>query len=55
MGIFNPIDTAAAEHHLVLCQSSCLIREQVLDLTQVLSDIEGPALDPGVQLHVVQG
>lgn len=55
MRIFNPIDTAAAEYHLVLCQSSSLIREQVLDLTQLLSDVEGPALDPGVQLLVVQG
>lgn len=55
MRIFHPIYTAAAEHHLVLCQSSRLIREQILDLTQVLSDVEGPALDPGVQLLVIQG
>lgn len=55
MRVFHPEDTAAAEHHLVLCQSSRLIGEQVLDLTQVLSDVEGPALDPGVQLLVVQG
>lgn len=54
MRIFYPIDTAAAKNHLVLCQSSCLIREQVLDLTQVLCDVEGPTLDPGVQLLVVQ-
>lgn len=55
MRIFNPIDTAATEHHLVLCQSSCLVREQVLDPTQVLCDVESPALDAGIQLLVVQG
>lgn len=55
MRIFNSIDTAAAKHHLVLCQSSRLIREQILDLTQVLGDVEGPALDPAVQLLIVQG
>lgn len=54
MRIFNPIDAAAAEHHLVFCQRSRLIREQVLDLTQVLRDVKGPALDPRVQLLVVK-
>ncbi len=52
--IFDPVDTAAPEHHLVLGQSSRLIREQVLDLPQILGDVEGPTLDPGVQLLVVQ-
>lgn len=55
MRIFNPIDAATAEHHLVLGQSSSLIGEQVLDLPQILRDVEGPALDSGVQLLVVQG
>lgn len=55
MRVLHPKDTAAAEHHLILRQSSCLVGEQVLDLTQVLSDVEGPALDPGVQLLVVKG
>lgn len=55
MRIFNTVDTAAAENHVVFCQSARLIREKVLDLTQVLCNVESPALDPGVQLLVVQG
>lgn len=54
VGVLHPKDAAAAEHHLVLRQGSGLVGEQVLDLAQVLSDVEGPALDPGVQLFVVQ-
>lgn len=54
MWILDPEDAAAAEHHLVLRQSSCLIREQVLDLPQVLGDVQGPALNPGVPPLVVQ-
>lgn len=52
--ILHAEDAAAAEHHLVLRQGSRLVGEQVLDLAQVLGDVEGPALDPGVQLLVVQ-
>lgn len=54
MRIFNPINTAATKHHLILGQRPRLVREQVLDLTQVLCDVESPALDPAVQLVVVQ-
>lgn len=52
--VLNPINTAAAEHHLVLRQSSRLISEEVLDLAQVLRDVQGPTLNPGIQLLVVQ-
>lgn len=55
MGILHPKDATAAEHHPVFCESSCLVREQVLNLSQVLSDIEGPTLDPGIQLLIVKG
>lgn len=55
MRIFNSKDTAAAKHHLIFCQRSCFIREQVLNLTEVLGNVESTALDPRVQLFVVQG
>ena len=44
---------AAAEHHLVLCQSPGLVGEDVLDLAQVLSDVEGPGQERSVGWLVV--
>lgn len=47
-------DGAAPEHHLVLSQRPRLVREEVLDLAQVLRDVEGPALNGRIGLFVVQ-
>lgn len=38
-------DGAAPEYHLVLGQRPRLVREDVLDLAQVLCDVEGTTLD----------
>lgn len=54
MRIINAKDAAAAEHHFVLRQCPSLIWKQVLDLTKILSDVKSTALNPGVQLLVVQ-
>ena len=44
---------AAAEHHLILGQSPSLIREDILDLAQVFSDVESTALKGPVTSLVV--
>lgn len=54
MGVLGAHDGASAKHHLVLCQSPGLVREDVLDLPQVLRDVQGLALDAAVGLLVVQ-
>lgn len=45
---------AAAEHHFVLSQGPCLVREDVLDLAQVLCDVEGATLHPSVRVLIIQ-
>lgn len=47
-------DGASAKHHLVLCQSTSLVWEDVFDLPQVLRDVQGLALDAAVGLFIVQ-
>lgn len=54
MWVLGAHDGASAEHHLVLRQSAGLVREDVLDLAQVLRDVQGLALDAAVGLFVVQ-
>lgn len=47
-------DRATPEHHFVLGERPCLVREDVLDLAQVLRDVEGSALNGHIGLFVVQ-
>lgn len=47
-------DRATPEHHLVLGERPCLVREDVLDLAQVLRDVEGSALNGHIGLFVIQ-
>lgn len=47
-------DGATPEHHLVLGQRPRLVREDVLDLTQVLRDVEGPTLNGQIGLFIIQ-
>lgn len=54
MWVLSAHDGASAEHHLVLRQSASFVREDVLDLPQVLRDVEGLTLDAAVALFVVQ-
>ena len=53
VGIVPAAHRAAAEHHLILSQSPCLVREDVLDLAQVFSDVEGSTLERPVSSFVV--
>lgn len=54
MGVLHPCHSAAAKHHLVLCQRACLVREDVLHLAKILSDIKSSALQVRVCLLVIQ-
>ena len=45
---------AAFKLHLVFSQRASLVREDVLNLSQVFRDVEGSALHPFVRLLVVQ-
>lgn len=54
MGVLHPCHSAAAKHHLVLCQRACLVREDVLHLAEILSDIKSSALQVRVCLLVIQ-
>lgn len=53
MGVLHPCYGAAAEHHLVLCQRACFIREDVLHLTKILCDVKSSALQVRVCLLVI--
>ena len=52
--IFYASHSAPSENHLILCQSASFIREDILDLPQVLRDVQSPALQLGVGLLIVQ-
>ena len=52
--IFAAHDSATPKHHLVLSQRPRLVREDILDLAQVLSDVEGSTLDGQISLFIVQ-
>lgn len=54
MGELHSCHSAAAKHHLVLCQRACLVREDVLHLAEILCDIQSSALQVRVCLLVVQ-
>lgn len=54
MGVLHPSHSAAAKHHLVLRQRACLVREDVLHLAEILSDIKSSALQVRVRLLVIQ-
>lgn len=54
MGVLHPGHSAASEHHLVFRQRASLVREDVLHLAQILSDIKCSALQVRVCLLVVQ-
>lgn len=47
-------DGTTPEHHLVLGQRPRLVREDVLDLAQVLSDVEGSTLNGQMGLFIIQ-
>lgn len=54
MRILAAHDGATPEHHLVLGQRPRLVREDVLDLAQVLRDVEGSTLNGQIGLFIVQ-
>lgn len=54
MGVLHPSHSAAPKHHLVLRQRACLVREDVLHLAEILSDIKSSALQVRVRLLVIQ-
>lgn len=47
-------DSATPEDHLVLSQCPRLVREDILDLAQVLSDVEGSTLNGQISLFIIQ-
>lgn len=47
-------DGATPEHHLILRQGPRLIREDILDLAQVLCDVEGSALNGPICFFIAQ-
>lgn len=53
MGVLHPCHSAAAKYHLVLRQRACLVREDVLHLAKILSDIKSSALQVRVCLLVI--
>lgn len=47
-------DSATPKDHLVLSQCPRLVREDILDLAQVLSDVEGSTLNGQIGLFIIQ-
>lgn len=54
VGVVRPPDGTCLELHLVLCQRASFVGENVLDLTQILCDVEGPAFYSLVHWFVVE-
>lgn len=52
--VLGSCHSAAAEQHAVLCEGSRLVREQVLDLSKIFSDVQRSALHSCVQYWVIQ-
>lgn len=53
MGILHSCHGAAAKHHFVLCKRARLVREDVLHLAKIFSDIKSSALQVRVCLLVI--
>lgn len=54
MRILAAHDGTTPEHHLVLGQRPRLVGEDVLDLAQVFSDVEGSTLNGHISLLIIQ-
>lgn len=52
--VLGSCDSAAAEQHTVLREGSCLVGEQVLDLSKIFCDVQRSALHSCVQYWVIQ-
>ena len=53
MSVVDSSNGTAAEYHLVLCEGSSLVREDVHNLAEVLVDSESSALEGPVCMLVV--
>jgi len=53
MEIVLSSNRAALEYHLILCQSTSLVRKHVFYLSQVLIDVQCPALEGSVSDIIV--
>lgn len=54
MAVVKACHTTSSKNHLVLCESSCLIRKEVLNLSKILSDVQGSALNSRIHLLIVE-
>ena len=52
--VIHTSNGTSSEHHLILSQCSCFIREHKLDLTEILRDIESTASHGSVSFLMVQ-
>lgn len=54
MAVVKPSYTTPSENHLVFSEGPCLVREEILDLPKVLSDVQSSALDSRVHFLIVE-
>lgn len=54
MTVVKACHTASPKNHLILSERSCLIRKEVLNLSKVLGDIQGSALNSRIHFLIVE-
>lgn len=46
--------TTPSKNHLIFSEGSCLIREEILDLPKILSDVQSSALNGRIHFLIVE-
>ena len=54
MAVIKACHTTSSKNHLVLSEGSCFIRKEVLNLSKILSDVQGSALNSRTHFLIVE-
>lgn len=54
MAVVKSSYTTPSKNHLIFSEGSCLIREEILDLPKILSDVQSSALNGRIHFLIVE-
>lgn len=54
MAVIKACHTTSSKNHLILSEGSCLIRKEVLNLSKILGDVQGSALNSRIHFLIVE-
>lgn len=54
MAVIKACHTTSSKNHLILSEGSCFIRKEVLNLSKILSDVQGSALNCRTHFLIVE-